>query len=114
MNKRFIQDEVESDSKGNQSLGKRNKVIVPWDEMFARLKEFAEEHGHTNVSQRQGALGRWVCNQRARFRRLDKEKKNPQLATSLSFVVMKEKLQTRREALDKLGFGMSTLILIFW
>jgi hypothetical protein len=104
MNNIFIQGEVESDSKDNQCLGKTTKG--PWDEMFAHLKEYAEEHGHTNVPSRQGPLGGWVGKQRAFFHRLDKGKEKPPFGTSLRLVEWKEKTQMRRDALKKIGFGM--------
>lgn len=60
-----------------------------WDEMFAALVAFKNEHGHTNVPQRSrryGALATWVSNQR-----LAEKEKRP---------IMLE----RRKRLDELGF----------
>ena len=60
-----------------------------WDEMFAALVAFKNEHGHTNVPQRSrryGALATWVSNQR--------------LAEKVKRPIMLE----RRKRLDELGF----------
>eukprot|EP00978_Attheya_sp_CCMP212_P019551 scaffold54968_cov66-Attheya_sp.AAC.1 len=62
--------------------------------MFAHLKEYAEEHGHTNVPTQQGPLGRWVSTQRTFFDRLEKG----------NGVEWKEKVHMRRDALEKIGF----------
>jgi hypothetical protein len=108
MNENSVQDEVERESQDTISPGKRTKV--PWDNMFARLKEYGEEHGNTNVPQRQDSLGRWVNNQRAFFRRLEKGIEKPPLGT-VSVVEWKEKIEMRKDVLDKLGFGMSHLLI---
>eukprot|EP00978_Attheya_sp_CCMP212_P003709 scaffold7843_cov47-Attheya_sp.AAC.4 len=110
MNNIFTQGEVESDSNDYQCLGKTAEG--PWDEMFAHLKEYADEHGHTNVPPRQGPLGRWVGNQRAFFHRFDKGQEKPPLC--LSLVEWKEKIHPRRDALKKIGFEWHNLPEIRW
>ena len=35
-----------------------------WDEHFDELTHYKAEHGHCNVSRREGSLGQWVRNQR--------------------------------------------------
>jgi hypothetical protein len=110
MNNIFIQDEVESDSKDNQCLGETTKV-KSWDEMFDHLKEYAEEHGDTNVPTQQGPLGRWVSNQRTFFNRLEKGKETYPFGTSLTWVEWKEKIHMRRDALEAIGFGTSHILI---
>ncbi len=64
-------------------------VGIRWEEMFAALVAFKNEHGHTNVPQRSrryGALATWVRNQR--------------LAEKVKRPIMLE----RRKRLDELGF----------
>jgi hypothetical protein len=113
MNNIFIQDEVESDSKDNQCLGETTKV-KSWDEMFDHLKEYAEEHGDTNVPTQQGPLGRWVSTQRTFFDRLEKGKEKYPLGTCLSWVEWKEKVHMRRDALEAIGFEWHHLSEIRW
>ena len=44
-----------------------------WDKMFEDLGAFANEHGHCRVPRRCDALGRWVSNQRDRYKARNKE-----------------------------------------
>ena len=39
-------------------------ATLHWDERFGELTKYKAEHGHCNVPQKQGHLGRWVANQR--------------------------------------------------
>jgi len=41
-----------------------------WESMFEQLKSYKIKHGHCNVPQRAGKLGRWVDNQRTQYRLL--------------------------------------------
>eukprot|EP00978_Attheya_sp_CCMP212_P011263 scaffold27682_cov49-Attheya_sp.AAC.2 len=86
----------------------------PWDEMFAHLKEYPEEHGHTNVPTQQGPLGRWVSTERQFFDRVEKGNEKYPLGTSLSWVEWKEKVHMRRDALEKIGFEWYHLSEIRW
>ena len=40
-----------------------------WRDMFASLGQHSAKHGHCNVSQSKGKLGRWVTTQRATFKK---------------------------------------------
>eukprot|EP00978_Attheya_sp_CCMP212_P029096 scaffold102216_cov59-Attheya_sp.AAC.1 len=44
------------------------KTIRGWDDRFNELVVFKEDHGHTNVPQKAGPLGRWVSTQRRHYR----------------------------------------------
>ena len=44
-----------------------------WDKTFEELGVFANEHGHCRVPRRCGALGRWVSNQRDRYKARNEE-----------------------------------------
>lgn len=38
---------------------------VAWEDAFAQLQRYKEQHGDTNVPRASGALGTWASNQRA-------------------------------------------------
>lgn len=40
------------------------KRLNLWDGRYEELKEYRAQHGHSNVPQNEGTLGKWVCNQR--------------------------------------------------
>eukprot|EP00978_Attheya_sp_CCMP212_P002370 scaffold4862_cov70-Attheya_sp.AAC.1 len=65
-------------------------TIIPWDQRFQELVDFNKINGHANVPQRSGPLGRWVVNQRKRYRLLKEGKQ--------SYLTME-----RRDKLDSIG-----------
>eukprot|EP00978_Attheya_sp_CCMP212_P028325 scaffold97482_cov35-Attheya_sp.AAC.1 len=52
------------------------ETYLSWDDMFQRLIEFRNVHGHTQVPQRSGALGKWVEQQRQEFHLLNQGKRS--------------------------------------
>ena len=49
------------------------RTIRGWDDRFNELVAFQEEHGHLNVPQKKGPLGRWVSTQRRHYRFVQEE-----------------------------------------
>eukprot|EP00957_Ditylum_brightwellii_P049412 3749148-Ditylum_brightwellii.AAC.1 len=41
--------------------------VATWNAQFDELRQYKEEHGHVNVPQSEGRLGRWVRNQRMQY-----------------------------------------------
>ncbi|EJK47752.1 hypothetical protein THAOC_33510 [Thalassiosira oceanica] len=72
---------IQQDGKSPSTKSHREK----WYTRYRELEAFKAEHGHCNVPQRQGALGKWVHNQRT-------ERKNDKLS------------EKRVQKLDGLGF----------
>eukprot|EP00978_Attheya_sp_CCMP212_P047828 scaffold436057_cov43-Attheya_sp.AAC.1 len=62
-----------------------------WESRLEELMEFKKKHGHTNVIQSSGPLGRWVEKQRSQYKLLKKGK-----ASAMSL--------KRREDLEAIGF----------
>ena len=42
-------------------------AIPTWEDSFEELSRYHSTHGHCNLSQLEGRLGRWVANQRTAF-----------------------------------------------
>ena len=72
------------------------KSIRGWDDRFQELVDYKEEHGHTNVSQKEGSLGRWVSTQRRHYRFLQEDEQS-------------QLNQARVDRLNQIGFEWSLL-----
>mmetsp|Transcript_20306 Transcript_20306/g.36804 ORF Transcript_20306/g.36804 Transcript_20306/m.36804 type:complete len:147 (-) Transcript_20306:311-751(-) len=74
-------------------LNKSQKRKIPsWDERFKELTEFKKINGHLKVPTKNGQLGRWVSNQRMRYRLLKDGKHSPLTID-------------KHEKLESIGFG---------
>ena len=47
---------------------RQDKYDTKWQEMFDELVEYRGKNGDCNVRQRAGKLGKWVMNQRSRYK----------------------------------------------
>jgi hypothetical protein len=70
---------------------------IPWDERYAELVAYKEEHGHVNVPQNSSVLGTWVHGQRRQytlFKRGSKSSMTPEKIrklTAIDFVFLTRK-----------------------
>lgn len=56
--------------------GDRESTKTRWDANFKSLAEYTELHGHTNVPQKTGQLGKWVNNVRQEYRKKELGRKS--------------------------------------
>ena len=57
------------------SIGVNWNILDPWEEKFQELEQYKEEHGHVDVPGDEGALGKWVFDQRRRPPEGEKKKR---------------------------------------
>eukprot|EP00978_Attheya_sp_CCMP212_P011643 scaffold28847_cov34-Attheya_sp.AAC.1 len=55
----------------------KERLDIVWDTKFEELQAFKNAHGHMNVPQKSGPLGRWVSEQRRKCRLLVEGKVSP-------------------------------------
>lgn len=56
-----------------------------WQAQYAALCAYREEHGHCNVPRSYGSIGRWVNNQRTRYKNGDLSKEHITQLKSIGF-----------------------------